>query len=391
MRPMTLRRNLSVLAAAGAVMASVVVGGHVAGADGPFTLTTPYPTIETQPGSTVKLDVNVASATTDAVDLTIDGLPDGWTATMRGGGFVIHSVTATPDTPAKASLEIDVPPTATAGSYPITITGSDAAAGSAAMQVTLDVAEQVDSGIELTADFPSLKGDPATDFSYNLTVTNNTPEQQTFTFDPTAPQGWTVTASPSAQANAQTITIDAGGNSTVKVDATPPTGTAEGKYPIDVGVAAANGASGKIELTAEVSGSPKLALQTADQKLNTSGTANAEKRVPMIVSNGGTAALSNVQLAGTAPTGWDVSFDPKTLASVQPNETAQVTAIIKPAKDAVAGDYTLTVRSSAGSESSNVDLRYTVQGSRTLGFIAIAVIVVAFLALAGVFVRFGRR
>ena len=57
----------------------------------------------------------------------------------------------------------------------------------------------------------------------------------------------------------------------------------------------------------------------------------------------------------------------------------------------MAGDYTLTVRSSAGSESSNVDLRYTVQGSRTLGFIAIAVIVVAFLALAGVFVRFGRR
>jgi len=177
----------------------------------------------------------------------------------------------------------------------------------------------------------------------------------------------------------------------VKVDATPPAGTAEGKYPIDVAVAAANGASGKIELTAEVSGAAKLALQTADQKLNTSGTANTEKRVPMIVSNTGTAALSNVQLAGTAPTGWDVAFDPKTLAAVQPNETAQVTAIIKPAKDAVAGDYTLTVRSSAGSESSNVDLRYTVQGSRTLGFIAIAVIVVAFLALAGVFIRFGRR
>ena len=68
-----------------------------------------------------------------------------------------------------------------------------------------------------------------------------------------------------------------------------------------------------------------------------------------------------------------------------------MTAIIKPAKDAVAGDYTLTVRSSAGSESSNVDLRYTLQGSRTLGFVAIGVIVVAFLALAGVFVRFGRR
>ena len=69
---------------------------------------------------------------------------------------------------------------------------------------------------------------------------------------------------------------------------------------------------------------------------------------------------------------------PTTIAGVKPNETAQVTAIIKPAKDAVAGDYAMTVRSSAGSESSNVDLRYTLKGSRTLGFVAIGVIVVAF-------------
>lgn len=388
---MTTRRSVTLLAATGAaVIGSVLVGPAFAHADGPLTVSTPYPAIETEAGSTVKLDINVATTSTEAVDLALGGVPDGWKVTLRGGGFVVKAVTSTAATPAKAQLEIDVPAQAAAGTYPISVTGSDGT-NTSTIGLSLDVAQEVDSGIQITADFPSLKGEPATAFSYNLTVTNNTPEQQTFTFDPTGPQGWTVTASPSAQANAQMVTIDAGGNSTVKVDATPPTGTAEGKYPIDVAVAAANGASGKIELTAEVSGSPKLALQTADQKLNTSGTANAEKRVPMIVSNTGTAALSNVQLAGTAPTGWDVSFDPKTLASVQPNETAQVTALIKPAKDAVAGDYTLTVRSSAGSESSNVDLRYTVQGSRTLGFIAIAVIVVAFLALAGVFVRFGRR
>src|SRR4051794_31513536 len=388
---MTSRRTVTLLAAAGtAVLGSALIGPAFAHADGPLTVSTPYPAIETEAGSTVKLDIDVATTSTEAVNIGLDGVPDGWKATLRGGGFVVTAVTATAAAPAKAQLEIDVPAQAAAGAYPISVTGSDGT-NTSSLGITLDVAQEVDSGIQITADFPSLKGAPATAFSYNLTVTNNTPEQQTFTFDPTGPQGWTLTASPSAQANAQTMTIDAGGKSTVKVDATPPTGTAQGKYPIDVAVSAANGASGKIELTAEVSGAPKLALQTADQKLNTSGTANAEKRVPMIVSNTGTAALSNVQLAGTAPTGWDVSFDPKTLAGVQPDETAQVTAIIKPAKNAVAGDYTLTVRSSAGSDSSNVDLRYTVQGSRTLGFVAIGVIVVAFLALAGVFIRFGRR
>ncbi len=388
---MSSKRHLTFLAMVASVGGVLIAGaGSVTAADGPVTVSTPYPTIETEPGSTVKLDINVASTQTSAVDLALGGLPDGWKATMRGGGFVIKAVTATAATPAKAELQIDVPPTAAAGSYPMTVTGTDGTAAST-VNLTLDVAQTVDSGIQIAADFPSLKGEPATAFTYNLTVTNNTPEQQTFTFDPTGPQGWTVTASPSSNANAQTVSIDAGGNSTVKVDATPPQSVAEGKYPIDVTITAANGATGKIELTAEVTGAPKLTLQTADQKLNVSGSANSEKRVPMIVSNTGTAALTDVQLAGTAPTGWDVSFDPKTLAGVKPNETAQVTAIIKPAKNAVAGDYTLTVRSSAGSESSNVDLRYTLQGSRTLGFVAIGVIVVAFLALAGVFVRFGRR
>ncbi len=363
----------------------------VADADDSFTLSTPYPTIETQPGSTVKLDLEVASPVVDAVELEVDGLPEGWTATMRGGGFVIHAVTATPDTPGTASVEIDVPAGAAPGSYPITINGYDTAAGSGALQVTLDVADQVDNGIELTADFPSLKGDPASDFTYNLTIANNTPEAQTFTFAPTAPQGWTATASPTAEARAQTVTIDAGATGTVKVTATPPETVEEGSYPIDVAVTAANGATGSIDLTAEVTGAPKLALTTADQRLDVTGRANTEKRVPLIVTNSGTAPLDDVKLAGTAPSDWDISFDPQTLANVRPNETAQVTAIIKPSSDAVAGDYALTVRSSAGSQSSNIDLRFALEGSRTLGVIAIAVIVAAFAALVGVFIRFGRR
>ena len=45
------------------------------------------------------------------------------------------------------------------------------------MSVTLDVAEQVNSGIDLTADFPSLSGDPGGTFTYTLTVANHTPDR----------------------------------------------------------------------------------------------------------------------------------------------------------------------------------------------------------------------
>jgi uncharacterized membrane protein len=384
---------MKALRAVGALMfiGSTVAFATSAHADAAFTLTTPYPDVETQPGSTVKLDLAVSSPTVDPVELALAGLPDGWKATMRGGGFVIHALTATPDAPAKAQLEIDVPADAAAGSQLLTITGTDASSATVALHVTLDVEAQVDNGIAVTADFPSLSGDPGSSFSYNLTIANNTPESETFTFDPTPPQGWTATASPSAEANAQTVTIDAGATSTVKVTATPPDTAEQGSYPIDVAVTAANGAQGKISLTAEVTGSPKLVLSTADQRLDVKGQSDTVHRIPMVLANTGTADLTNVKIAGTAPTGWDVSFDPQEVPSVRPNETAQVTAIVKPSSDAVAGDYAITVRSSAGSQSANIDLRYSLESSRTLGMLAIVVIIAAVAALAGVFIRFGRR
>ena len=374
-----------------AAVASLAAGAGAAHAADSLGLTTPYPTVETQAGSTVKVDLDVTSAAVEPVDLTVGDLPDGWQATLRGGGFVIHSITTTPDKPTVASLELVVDPSTPAGEHPVTITATDPTGGTVATTLTLDVVDEVNAGIGLVADFPSLSGDPGSAFTYSLTITNNTPAEQVFTFDPTAPQGWTVSASPTAEAKAQTVTIEAGGTSDVKVTATPPATAEQGKYPINVAVTAANGATGTINLEAEVTGTPTMAMSTADQRLDAKGKSDTEERIPLIVGNTGTAPLEDVKLAGTAPTGWDVSFDPETIASVKPNETAQVVAIVKPSSDAVAGDYALAVRASAGSQSSNLDLRYTLEGSRTLGFIAIVVIIAAVGALAGVFVKFGRR
>jgi uncharacterized membrane protein len=385
---MRTRRFLTVIPLAATTVAA---GSGSAFADASLTLTTPYPSIEAQPGSSVTLDLDVSSNTREVVDLAVSGLPDGWRATLRGGGFVIRAITSDPVDGAQADLEIAVPPTATAGEYPIQATATDGTGGRSVAEITVVVADQVNSGITLTADFPSLSGEPAGTFSYTLTVDNQTPVEQSFTFDPSAPQGWTVTANPSAEANAQTVTIEAGATANVAVNATAPASAQQGSYPIEVAVVGENGARGTITLEAIVQGTPQLALGTADERLDVTGKANREQRIPMIVANTGSAPLESVKLAGTAPSGWEVSFDPDTVEEVLPGETAQVAAVVKPSSDAVAGDYSLTVRASAGSLSSNADLRYSLEGSRTLGIVAIGVIAAAFLLLAGVFVTFGRR
>ncbi len=363
-------------------------GGRVSAAD--LVISTPYPSVVAQPGSTVKFDLSVVAPAISVAQLAVDQLPDGWTTTLRGGGFVVNAVTAAPDTPGKVTAEIVVPPNTPAGTYTVDVMATDGA-GQSALPLAVQVQAEVDSGIGVKADFPSLRSDPGTPFAYTLTVTNNTPESQTFTFTAEGPQGWTVTASPVAAANANTVTIDADGTSQVKVSATPPDGVDQGSYPINVTIASDSGGSGTMQLTAEVTGSSKLGVATADQRLNFSGKANDEKRVTLVVGNTGTAAVDAVQFAATPPSGWTVTFDPPKVDEVKPNETTQVVAVIKPAKDALAGDYAIGLRASAGSQSSNLDLRYGVKGSRTLGIVAIAIIAFVFLGLAWLFRRLGRR
>ena len=259
--------------------------------------------------------------------------------------------------------------------------------------MTLRIAEQVDSGIELTADFPSLRGEPATDFTYKLTITNNTPEEQTFTFDPSGAAG----LDGHGVADRRGPRRD-GDDRRRRHRPGQGHGDAAGhlrrraRTPSTSRSPPPTARPGKIELTAEVTGTPKLALATADQRLDVSGRSNIEQRIPLIVANSGTAPLEDVKLAGTAPTGWDVSFDPEQIADVKPNETAQVDS-----------------HRQAGERCRRRRLRHhrpRQRGQRVVEprpallarglaharvVVAIGVIVVAVAALAGVFVRFGRR
>ncbi|MEO8267957.1 MAG: NEW3 domain-containing protein [Ilumatobacteraceae bacterium] len=386
--PGTLLRCAAAVAIAATSLVWIDSGARVQAAD--LEISTPYPSVVTRPGSTVKFELSVTAPAVSVAQVAVDQMPTGWKTTLRGGGFVVNAVTAAPDTPGKVTAEVTVPPDAAAGDYTMEVTVTDGA-GQSALPLDVQVQAEVDSGVGVKADFPSLRGDPGTAFSYTLTVTNNTPETQTFTFAAQGPEGWTVAASPVAASNANTVSVDADGTSQVKVSATPPDTAAEGSYPIAVTITSDSGASGSFQLTAEVTGSSKLDVATADQRLNFSGKANSEKRVTLVVGNTGTAAVDAVQFAATPPSGWAVTFDPPKVDEVKPNETTQVVAIIKPAKNALAGDYAIGLRASAGSQASTLDLRYGVKGSQALGIIAIGIIAIVFLGLAWLFRRLGRR
>ena len=66
--------------------------------------------------------------------------------------------------------------------------------------------------------------------------------------------------------------------------------------------------------------------------------------MPIVLTNTGTAPAEQIELSGTAPSGWKINFDPKTIDRIAPNENKEVQAPITPTDKAIAGDYVTTIR-----------------------------------------------
>ena len=361
----------------------------VAAAAATFNVSTPYPAVTVQPGNTVTFDLDVTVPSPRRVDLVVSGTPSGWTAAIRGGGNIINSVYAGGSTAASAQLSVVVPAAATPGSSTITITAT-ADSETRTVPIVVTVLAATGGAVTMTSAFPQLTGAPSSTFSYSVTLTNTGTQKETYTLQGQGPDGWTVSVHPSSNVQALTDTIDGGGSDSLSVSAQPPASVPAGAYPIQV-TASAGSQSASTTLEADVTGSPGLTLSTPNQVLNATVTAGSTGPVSLVVTNTGTTVLTNITVTASAPTGWTNTFAPTSIASLQPNTSATVTATVKPSSDALAGDYVVTYTATSGSATSNVDIRTTVQTSAVWGFIGLALIAIVIIGLGWVFRRFGRR
>ena len=113
--------------------------------------------------------------------------------------------------------------------------------------------------------------------------------------------------------------------------------------------------------------------------------------MPVVITNIGTAPANDIQLSGSAPSGWKITFDPKTVDRIAPNENKEVQALITPTDKAIAGDYVTTIRASARGESASTTFRVTVTTSTMWGIAGVGIIGIALLVMVGAVARFGRR
>lgn len=288
-------------------------------------------------------------------------------------------------------MRVDVTVPATATGNADLLLRATAAQGTRDLPLRIRVEASAAGDVTLTTDFPSLQAPAGQSASFNLTLSNQSAEDLTFAVNAQGPDGWTVTATLTGQSQAASAVVKAGATSGITVTAQSPAGTAAGSYPIQV-VATAGARQIPGTLQVVVTGSYSLSMSTPDQRLNTSGTAGQSSDFVLTLTNGGTAPVTNVKLTSTPPTGWTVTFEPATVASIDAAGTQNVTAHIVPSGDAVAGDYVVTMTANGDqSTSATADIRFTVETSLQWAIIGIGLIVVVFLGMWWVFRRYGRR
>jgi uncharacterized membrane protein len=351
-----------------------------------------YPAVTLRPGetSTVSLRLQNYDLPPERLNLSVSGVPHGWTATLMGGGQPVAAAMPATNSSVSLELRLDVPKNAAEGTQTLTV----AASGNSSkveLPIAVTLAKDLPAKLTLTPQLPELRGTSRSSFEYQLSIKNDSGKKLTVSLAAQTPQNFD--ASFTEQYGTQelnAVPINAGQSKDVKLKITPPNTAAAGSYKVVARVAAED-ATATADLTLDITGQPKLDVSGREGLVSTRATAGKETSVPVVITNTGTAPAENIELSGSAPTGWKITFDPKTVERIAPRENKEVQALITPTDKAIAGDYVTTIRASTRGESASATFRVTVSTSTMWGIAGVGIIGVALLVMVGAVVRFGRR
>jgi uncharacterized membrane protein len=376
---------------------SVIAGGPALSQDtakpdvkGLFLLTD-YPAISVRPGTTATINMRLQNYAMppERLQISVTGVPQGWTATVVGGGQPIEAVLPATNASVSFDLRLDIPKDAAMATANLTVNAKGT--NSVSLPVAVSLVKDLPAKLTLTPALPELRGNSRSTFEYQLSVKNESGKRIVANLAATAPPNFEVSFTEqygSQELNA--VPLDAGQSKDVKLKVRPPNTIGVGPQKVTAR-ATAEDATATAELGLDITGTPKIELSGREGLLSARASAGQETTVPVVVTNTGTAPAEAVEMAGSGPSGWKIEADPKVVDRIPPNETKEVQFRITPTAKAVAGDYVTTIRASARGESASQTFRVAVATSTQWGIIGVGIIGVALLVLVGAVSRFGRR
>jgi uncharacterized membrane protein len=351
------------------------------------TLYTPVTKISVSPGESIDYTIDVINNGKQIhnVEISLESLPRGWNYGLKSGTYNIGELSILPGEKKSFSLKVDVPLKVNKGSYRFKVL----AGGISSLPLVVTVTEQGTFKTEFVPEQPNMQGHANTTFTFNTNLRNRTSDKQTYALMAEVPRGWNVNFKFSYQP-VSSVSVDAGASVPVTVEIKPPERIEAGTYKVPVS-AATSSTSATTILEVSVTGSFGIELSTPTGLLSTSITAGESKRIELTVNNTGSTELTDIQFEFSAPANWDVTFDPKKIAKLQPGKTSQVFATLKADKKAISGDYVTSIESKIPEASSKISFRVSVETPMLYGWIGVLIIVIALGSVYYLFRKYGRR
>jgi uncharacterized membrane protein len=356
-------------------------------------LLTDYPAVTVRPGTTTTVNLRLRNYALDPdrYALSVTGAPQGWSAQLLGGGQPVAAAMVATNDSTSLQLRLDVPQNAPTGT---TVNLTVIAKGTSvekSLPISVSLAKDLPAKLALEPELPSLRGTSKSSFEYQLKVKNDSGRNLVIALAAQAPQNFETSFTEQyGSQELSSLPVEAGQSKTVKLKVRPPSTIGANRYPVSV-KASAEDAQAEASVALEITGQPRLSMAGRDGVLSARAEAGKEASIPIVVTNTGTAPADEIELSGSAPSGWKVVFEPKTIDKIAPGQNKEVQALVTPPEKAIAGDYAPTFNATARGETANTQFRVAVGVSTMWGAIGIAIIAIALLIMVGAVARFGRR
>ena len=378
------------------VSAFLFIASAAWGADRPdvkgLYLLADYPAVSVQPGTTANIPIKLQNygVAPERLQLSVSGVPTGWTATLLGGGQPIAAAMPATDGGVSLELRLDVPSNAGSGTQTLNVEAKGEG-HTVTLPIAVTLADKLPAKLKVDTALPALRGTSKSSFEYQLTIKNDSGRNLTVSFTAQAPKNFETSFTEAyGSQELSSVAIEAGKSKDVKLKVRPPSTVDAGTYPVSVTVSA-EGATAKTDVSLEIIGQPRLSITGREGLLSMRAEAGQQATFPIVVTNTGTAPADDVELSGSAPSGWKVEFNPKTIAKIEAGKDAEAQALITPTEKSLAGDYQTTLRASSRGETASSQVRVQVVTSTVWGIAGVGIIAAALLIMVGAVVRFGRR
>ncbi|MCX8022987.1 MAG: NEW3 domain-containing protein [Syntrophorhabdaceae bacterium] len=357
---------------------------------------TEYSGVAITKGESVKMDLILDNKgkRDEVIDIKISSVPKGWKAYLKGGNYSVDGVYVPGGKTKNLSLSLEPDKTVGLGTYTFQFnakTLDGALVASHKLNVTVQERTPGSSDIQITTSYPVIRGQSDAKFEYSLDILNKSEQDRTFNLTAIMPEKWEVNFKPSYESKyISSLRVKGGQSQTVSVEVTPSKDAKSGEYPFIVRVSSGDVAA-DVKLMVILTGNYKLDAGTPTGILSLEATAGKPTKFNIFVKNTGSAVNRNITFSSFKPENWDVTFKPEKIDALEVNELKQVEVTVKPAQQALVGDYSVGVMVNGEKSDKTIEMRVTVKASTAWGWIGVGIILFVIVGLSGLFIWFGRR